>query len=259
MKEPLLIEKREGIITAILNRPEVLNAINSDLAERIRILLEEVARQKDVRVLVLRGAGDRAFSAGTDLKERRGLNPEELWAQSRKLHRVCDLLETLPQATICVISGYCLGGGFEIALSSDIRVAAENAEFGFPEMTLGAFPGAGGPVRLPRIVGAAWAKEILLTARRLKADEAERLGLVHYTFAKEILEDRVRAISQKILGVSPLGARAVKEIINRGMGMSIEAATTLANALRQPLEATQDYQEGLRAQLEKRQPRFRGE
>jgi enoyl-CoA hydratase/carnithine racemase len=168
------------------------------------------------------------------------------------------MLEALPQPTVCAIPGYCLGGGLELALAADIRVAAPNAQFGFPEMTLGAFPGAGGPVRLPRVVGPAWAKEILLTARRVGAEEARILGLVHYVAPQAELGERAHAIARQVLGVSPLGARAVKLIVNRGVGMTTENATALANALRQPLEATQDYQEGLRAHFEKRQPRFIG-
>jgi len=258
-ERPLRVEFGDGIVTATLNRPEVLNAINIALAEELGKLLEEVAGRKDLRVLILTGAGDRAFSAGTDLKERRGLNPEELWAHSRKLHRVCDLIEQIPQATICAIAGYCLGGAFDLALATDIRVAADNAELGFPEMTLGAFPGTGGPVRLPRLVGPAWAKEILLTARRVGAAEALRLGLVQYVFSRGDLLSQAQTLARRILGVSPLGARAVKQIINRGMTMSIEDATALANALRQPLEGTKDYQEGLQAHFEKRPPKFRGE
>jgi enoyl-CoA hydratase/carnithine racemase len=259
MEALLLIKEEEGIVTATLNRPGVMNAINSALAEELRTFFEGLGARKDVRALVLTGAGERAFSAGTDLKERRGMNAEQMWAQSRKLHRICDMIEQLPQTTICAIAGFCLGGGFELALSADIRIAAENAEFGFPEMTLGAFPGAGGPVRLPRVVGASWAKEILLTARRVDAAKAFRIGLVHYLFPPKDLAGEAQAIARETLRVSPLGARAVKQIINRGMGMSMEDATALANALRQPLEATKDYQEGLRAHFEKRQPQFKGE
>lgn len=254
-----MIEISDGIATATLNRPAAMNAINAALADELRGFLEDLAGRRDVRVLVLTGAGGRAFSAGADLKERRAMTPEQLWAHSRKIHRVCDMLDLLPQPVIAAIGGYCLGGGAELALAADIRVASDTAEFGFPEMTLGAFPGAGAPVRLPRIVGPAWAKEILLTARRVGAAEAKALGLVHYVTSPAELADRARAVARQILRVSPLGARAVKQIVNRGIAMSVEEATALANALRQPLEATRDYQEGLRAHFEKREPRFVGE
>jgi enoyl-CoA hydratase/carnithine racemase len=253
------IEREDGVVFATLNRPEAMNAINAALAEELRGLLDDLGGRRDVRVLVLTGAGDRAFSAGADLKERRTMTPDELWAHSRKVHRVCDQLELLPQAVVCAIAGHCLGGGFELALAADIRVAAVTAQFGFPEMTLGAFPGAGGSVRLPRVVGTAWAKEILLTARRVGAEEAHRLGLVHYVVPQADLAARARSIARQILGVSPLGARAVKQIVDRGITMAVEEATALSNALRRPLEATRDYQEGLRAHFEKRVPSFTGE
>lgn len=259
MAASLLVEREDGVVTATLNRPDALNAINAALAEALRALLDDIAPRRDVRVLVLTGAGGRAFSAGADLKERRTMTPDELWAQSRKIHRVCDMLESLPQPVVCAIDGFCLGGGAELALAADIRVASDTAEFGFPEMTLGAFPGAGAPVRLPRVVGAPWAKEILLTARRVPADEARALGLVHYVVPRSELGARTRALARRILRVSPLGARAVKHIVNRGTAMSVEEATALSNALRQPLEATRDYQEGLRAHFEKREPVFTGE
>jgi enoyl-CoA hydratase len=256
--EQLLIHIDGGIATATLNRPDAMNALSASLAERLRALFEDLAGRRDVRVLVLTGAGERAFSAGADLKERRQMAPAELWAHSRQIHRVCDMLEALPQPTVCAITGYCLGGGLELALAADIRIASTSAQFGFPEMTLGAFPGAGGPVRLPRVVGPAWAKEILLTARRVGAAEAGAIGLVHYVVPQAQLAGRAQAIARQVLRVSPLGARAVKQIVNRGTSMSTEDATALANALRQPLEATQDYQEGLRAHFEKREPRFIG-
>lgn len=258
MGQTLLIESDGGVVTATLNRPEAMNAINAALADHLRALLESLAGRRDVRVLVLAGAGGRAFSAGADLKERRTMTPDELWAHSRRIHHVCDMLEALPQPTVCAIAGYCLGGGLELALAADIRIAATTAQFGFPEMTLGAFPGAGGPVRLPRIVGPAWAKEMFFTARRVGAEEARTLGLVHYVVAPEDLAEQARAMARRILRVSPLGARAVKQIVNRGLDMTTEDATALANALRQPLEATQDYQEGLRAHFEGREPRFVG-
>lgn len=259
MPTSLLIDREEGVVTATLNRPEAMNAINGALAEELRALLDDLAGRRDVRVLVLAGAGGRAFSAGADLKERRVMSPDELWAHSRTIHRVCDMLELLPQPVVCAIDGFCLGGGAELALAADIRIASATAQFGFPEMTLGAFPGAGAPVRLPRVVGGPRAKEILLTARRVGAAEAKAIGLVHEVVPQAELAARAAAVARQVLRVSPLGARAVKQIVNRGMAMSVEEATALANALRQPLEATRDYQEGLRAHFEKRAPRFTGE
>jgi len=259
VEDVLLSTREEGVITVTLNRPHALNAITGAMAEAFCSLLEDVACRRDIAVLMLTGAGERAFSAGADLKERKAMTREELANRNRKIHRACDMLELLPQPTICMISGFCLGGGFELALAADIRVAAETAQFAFPEMALGAFPGAGGPIRLPRVVGPAWAKEILFTGRRVGAQEARALGLVHYVVPQSEVAERARAIAGQILRSSPLGVRAVKQLVNRSLVMSTEDATAYARALREPLEASQDYQEGLRAHFEKRDPRFTGE
>ncbi len=259
MEEFLLVTREEGIITVTLNRPRALNAISGAMAEAFCSLLEQVASRRDVAVLMLAGAGERAFSAGADLKERDAMTRAELADRNRKIHRACDMLESLPQPTICAISGYCLGGGLELALAADIRIAADTAQFGFPEIALGAFPGAGGPVRLPRVVGPAWAKEILFTGRRVDAQEARALGLVHYVVPQSDVTDRARVVASQILRASPRGVRAVKQIVNRGLVMSTEDALAYARALREPLETSQDYQEGLRAHFEKRDPRFTGE
>jgi enoyl-CoA hydratase/carnithine racemase len=255
----LLTSRDEGILTVILNRPHAMNAITGAMAQAFCALLEDVGSQRDIALLMLTGAGQRAFSAGADLKERKAMTRDELADRNRKIHRACDMLELLPQPTICAISGYCLGGGLELALAADIRVAADTAQFGFPEMFQGAFPGAGGPVRLPRVVGPAWAKEIIFTGRRVSAEEARALGLVHYVVPQLEVAERARTIAGQILRASPRSVRAVKQIVNRGIVMSVEDATAYARALREPLEASQDYEEGLRAHFEKREPRFTGE
>jgi enoyl-CoA hydratase/carnithine racemase len=259
VEEVLLTTREEGLIIVTLNRPRAMNAITGTMADAFCSLFEDVASRRDIAVLMLTGAGERAFSAGADLKERRAMTRDELATRNRKIHRACDMLEQLPQATICAISGFCLGGGLELALAADIRVAADTAQFGFPEMALGAFPGAGGPIRLPRVVGPAWAKEILFTGRRVAAQEARGLNLVHYVVPHAEVRDRARTIAAQIARASPLSVRAVKQLVNRGVTMSTEDATAYARALREPLEASRDYEEGLRAHFEKRAPRFTGE
>jgi len=168
----LLQEERDGVQLLTLNRPEALNALSTELALALLGALDAVRTRRDVRAVIISGAGDRAFSAGADLRERRGLDPDEKWAQSRRLWDVNQALWALPQAVIAAVHGWCLGGGFELALFSDLRIATSYAVFSSPEMTLGAYPGAGGAIVLPRLVGPARAKEIFFTARRIRGDDA---------------------------------------------------------------------------------------
>jgi enoyl-CoA hydratase/carnithine racemase len=174
----LLRELAGGTLLLTLNRPESLNALSTQLATELHAAIEDAARSDDVRAVVIIGAGGKAFSAGTDLRERRSLSPEGKWAQSRALWDITEAIRNCPKPVIAAIAGWCLGGGFELALSCDIRIAGESARFGWPEMSLGAYPGGGAAVMLPRIVGIAKAKELLFTVRRLAGHEALSCGLV---------------------------------------------------------------------------------
>jgi enoyl-CoA hydratase/carnithine racemase len=255
----LLSETRDGVTLLTLNRPEALNAMSVQLFDELIPELERIASRRDVRAVIITGAGERAFCAGNDLKERRDMNPEQKWAQSRMGWRVNQLLMRLPQPAIAAIGGWCLGGGFELALFCDMRVAAEDAVFGWPEMTLGAYPGAGAGVILPRLIGRSRAKDLFFTARRVDAREALAIGLVEWVVPRSELLDRAYAIAEQIKTTSPLGVAAVKQLINVGADLSFDAAGALNDALRRPLEATRDYEEGIRAHFEKRRPVFRGE
>jgi enoyl-CoA hydratase/carnithine racemase len=156
------------------------------------------------------------------------------------------------------VNGWCLGGGFELALFSDVRIAASNAVFAFPEMTLGAFPGAGGAITLPRLIGRGRAKEIFFTGRRIKADEALALGIVEFVVQPAALQAEARALAERMKASSPLGIAGVKEMVNFGTDLPFTEAAALNETLRRPLEATQDYAEGISAHFEKRAPVFRG-
>lgn len=174
----LLRELTGGTLLLTLNRPESLNALSTQLATELYAAINDAARSENVRAVVITGAGGKAFSAGTDLRERRTLSPEGKWAQSRALWDTTEAIRHCPKPVIAAIAGWCLGGGFELALSCDIRIAGARASFGWPEMTLGAYPGGGAAVMLPRIVGIARAKEMLFTARRMSGHEALSCGLV---------------------------------------------------------------------------------
>lgn len=256
--EELLSEQRGSALVLILNRPEVMNALSGELARGLLAAVQSADARRDVRTIVITGAGDRAFCAGTDLKQRRGLAPDEKWAQSRTLWDVNQAIWNSPKAVIAAIGGWCLGGGFELALYCDLRIAAEDARFGWPEMTLGAYPGGGGAVMLPRIVGRAKAKELFFTARRIDAAEALSLGLVERVVPRAQLLDAALEFSRQMETTSPLGLAAVKQAINRGADLPLAQAAEIDQSLRRPLEATRDYEEGIRAHFEKRKPVFSG-
>ena len=255
----LLSEQRGSALVLTLNRPQAMNALSSELALQLLATVQSAQERRELRSIVITGAGERAFCAGTDLKQRRGLTPEQKWAQSRTLWELNQALWNSPKAVIAAIGGWCLGGGFELALYCDLRIAAEDARFGWPEMTLGAYPGGGGAVMLPRIVGRARAKELLFTARRIDAAAALALGVVERVVPRAQLLDAALALAREIESTSPLGLAALKQSINRGADLPLAEAAEIDQSLRRPLEATRDYEEGIRAHFEKRKPAFRGE
>ncbi len=254
----LLQEERDGILLLTLNRPEALNALSNALAEALLAAVNGVRERRDVRAVVITGAGERAFCAGADLRERSGLDPDEKWAQRTRLWNVNHALWTLPQPVIAAIHGWCLGGGFELALFSDLRVATPEAVFSFPEMTLGAYPGAGAAIALPRLVGPGRAKEIFFTARRIPAQEALALGIVEWVVPRVELAAKAFEIASRMKACSPLGLAGVKQMVNLGTDLEFADAIALNEKIRRPLEATKDYEEGIRAFFEKRPARFVG-
>jgi len=255
----LLTEECDGIFLLTLNRPEAMNALSGELALQAKETLAKVAERRDLRVVIIAGAGDRAFCAGADLKERRDGDPDAKWAQRTLLWELNQTIYQLPQPAIAAVHGWCLGGGFELALYCDLRVAAEDTVFSFPEMSLGAFPGAGAAILLPRLIGRARAKEIFFTARRVNACEALEFGIVEYVVAKDQVMKKALEIAEQIKQKSsPGGAAGIKRMVNIGTDLGLEGAIALNEALRRPLEASQDYAEGIRAFFEKRVPHFRG-
>lgn len=254
----LLEDEKDGVVTLTLNRPEAMNALSNELSSLLRKKIEEIGKRRDIRVVIITGAGDRAFCAGADLKERRNLDADQKWEQRTRGWEVNEAIWRLPQPVIAAIHGHCLGGGFELALYCDIRVAAENAVFSFPEMTLGAYPGAGAAVVLPRLIGRGRAKEIFFTARKVKADEALSLGIVEHVVPHGEILKKANEIATEIKKSSPLGVASIKQMVNFGTDLPFEQANALNDKLRRPLEATEDYLEGIKAFFEKRPARFTG-
>ena len=254
----ILTERRAATVVLTINRPESLNAISEAMANELERTLDALAADASARCVVIRGAGERAFSAGSDLKERRGLDAEAKWQQARSLWRVNRKLYDFPKPTIAAIRGWCLGGGLELALYCDLRIAAGDSTFGWPEMTLGAYPGSGGPIILPRIIGVAAAKQFLLFDHRIAAARALQIGLVQEVVAAGSELERALALAERVTNVSPGGAAAVKRLLNESAALTMDDADALNVALRRPLEATADYAEGIEAYYEKRKPRFTG-
>jgi enoyl-CoA hydratase/carnithine racemase len=255
----LLQEECNGVLILTLNRPEALNALSSALAEALLGAVNSVRDRRDIRSIIITGAGERAFCAGADLRERSGLTPDEKWAQRTRLWNVNRALWEAPQPVIAAIHGWCLGGGFELALFSDLRIATPEAVFSFPEMTLGAYPGAGAAIALPRLIGPGRAKEIFFTARRVAAEEALSLGIVEWVVPRAELMTKALELAERMKACAPLGLAGVKQMVNLGTDLEFEDAIALNDKVRRPLEGTKDYEEGIRAFFEKRPAVFRGE
>lgn len=254
----LAIDNETHIARLTLNRPEAMNAIRRQMAAELREACARLRLERAVRVVVLTGAGTRAFCAGADLKERRALSAEERSAHTAEIERASDAIAALPMPTIAAIRGYALAGGAELAIACDLRVAATDAELGFPEVRIGIFPGAGGALRLPRLVGLGAARDLLFTGRRIDAEEAHRIGLVDRVVAPEAMEETATDLALAIAANAPLAVRAVKEALAVSDATPIAEARGTVNGLRAALDATADYEEGLAAFAERRAPRFSG-
>jgi enoyl-CoA hydratase/carnithine racemase len=241
-----------------LNRPDALNAISRELAADLLETSAKLVDQRGVRVVIVTGAGERAFCAGADLKERRILSAREKAEHTMAIEAAAEALAALPMPTIAAIHGYALAGGAELAIACDLRVAAETATFGFPEVKIGIFPGAGGALRLPRIVGDGAARDLLYTGRQIDAAEALRIGLVDRLVPAETVKASARELAEVIAANAPLAVRAVKRALNESHGEPFARAREIVNAHRAALDETADYAEGLAAFAERRPPRFTG-
>jgi enoyl-CoA hydratase len=255
--EALVGLRREGHIAWLtLRRPEKLNALSAELLAQGVAALREVAADGDARCLVVHGEG-RAFCAGADIGGMQDLNPAGAAARFSR-ESFWQLLENLPQPTIAAVHGYCFGGGCEIAIACDFRLAADNAQFGQPEIKLGVIPGAGGTQRLPRLVGMTHAKELVLLGDPIDAAEAHRIGLVNRVVPADHLLDEAGRWAEKLSRLPPLAVRMAKHVMNRGRDLDLAAALELERLGFGVLFGTEDQKEGMRAFLEKRPATFQG-
>jgi enoyl-CoA hydratase len=250
-----IVDIEDRIAVVKVARPQVLNALSSDLLKEADVLLDSL--QDEVDVIVLTGEG-RAFVAGADIEEMRGLSAEQGRRFGQLGARLFRRIERMPQPVIAAVNGFALGGGCELALACDIRIASEKAKFGQPEVTLGIIPGFSGTQRLPRIVGAAKAKELILTGALIDAAEALRIGLVSRVVPGEELLPACMDLARQIARNAQVAVRYGKAAINAGLGTDLETGIALEQDLFGLCFATEDQKEGMAAFLEKRRPAFRG-
>jgi enoyl-CoA hydratase len=253
------IDGRGGIEVWTIDGEARRNSITLAMIGELVGHVARAAERKTLRCVVLTGAGDRAFCAGADLKERAVMSEEDVHAFHRGLRDALRGIERSPQIYVAELNGAALGGGLELALACDLRVAAEHAELGLPEVGLGIIPGGGATARLPRAIGAARAKELILTARRITAAEALSWGLVSRVAPRAQLHDTALELAALVARNAPVSLRQAKRAIDGGLGLGLDAALDLENALYQDCLATKDRREALAAFAEKRRPVFTGE
>ena len=248
----VLLEKKGYYAVATINRPKALNALNSPVLEDLNELVDLVTADEEIRALVLTGAGEKAFVAGADIGEMSTLTKAEGEAFGKKGNDVFRKLETMPVPTIAAINGFALGGGCELSMSCDIRICADTAVFGQPEVGLGITPGFGGTQRLARLVSPGMAKQLIYTARNIKADEALRIGLVNAVYPAEELMAAAEKMADTIAKNAPIAVRACKKAINEGLDVDMDQALVIEEKLFGSCFETADQAEGMGAFLEKR-------
>lgn len=251
---------REGdLVWLRIERPEVMNCLSFPTLRRFRTLLEELREDLSIRCILITGSGEKAFCAGADLKERKTMPADRVPHFVRNIRALMDDVEAMPQPTVAVVNGFAFGGGTELMLACDLRVAAPEAKFGLTETTLAIIPGAGGTQRLPRLVGRSRAKDLILTGRRIDACEAERIGLVNRVAGDEGLEKAAVAVAESIASNGPVAVRAAKAAIDQGCELPMGEGLEVEASCYERVLDTQDRLEALAAFAEKRKPVFKGE
>ncbi|MEM2337236.1 MAG: enoyl-CoA hydratase-related protein [Candidatus Bathyarchaeia archaeon] len=256
--ETIKMEREENVLWLILNRPHRLNAFNDVLMEELADALDTAEKDQSIRCVVITGEGDRAFSAGADITMFPKATPVKAEEFSRMGQKVFSKIEEMSKPVIAAINGFALGGGLELALACDFRIAAEHAELGSPEITLGLIPGWGGTQRLVRIVGLAKAKEMVMLGTRLKAEEALKIGLVHKVVHYEDLRIEARQLAKKLCEGPPIALKYAKYALNFGTQVPLEAGLHIESALMALTFSTEDIKEGIEAFMSRRKAEFKG-
>jgi len=255
--ENILVEKKESIAVLKINRPNMLNALNKDTILELTKAVEELEKDKNIKVVILTGEG-KAFIAGADIKQMKDMNPAEAKKFAEGGHNLLMKIEKSRLPFIAAVNGYALGGGCEVMMACDICIASASAKIGQPEINLGIHPGFGGTQRLPRLVGRTKAKQLLLIGDNIDANEALRIGLVNMVVPDDKIMEDAEKIASKIAGKSTVQTAFIKSLVNKGMDIDLNKACSLEISYFSKSFQTEDQKEGMTAFLEKRKPNFKG-
>lgn len=247
-----------GIGKITLFRPDAANALSLALLDELSKTLNKIKAEQNMRVIILTGAGEKAFCSGADLKERKEMNDQEVKIAVSAIGNVINQIEAFPQPVIAAINGVAFGGGLEMALACDLRIASNHIKLGLTETSLGIIPGAGGTQRLPRLIGIGKAKELIYTARKISAEEAYKLGIVEHIVSKEKLMEKAMQLAEEMAQNAPLALVQAKSAINTGLETDLITGLKIEQLAYHALISTEDRQEGLRAFQEKRRPVYHG-
>lgn len=254
----IVYEKTEGVATITLNRPEALNAFSKEVVEEVLHALEDAKTDENIRVVVLTGAGEKAFSSGADIKAMAGMTVLKARELSLMGEKLCLSFENFEKPVIAAINGYALGGGLEVAMACDLRIASETARMGQTEINIGFIPGWGGTQRLTRLIGRTKAKELVFTGKMIDAKTAEQLGILNMIVPPDKFRESVRQFAQDLASKAPLAVRVAKALINKGADISLDSALALEREGFCVVASSEDLKEGVSAFTEKRKPVFRG-
>lgn len=241
-----------------LTRPNAANALSIQMVEELQNILNEIKYDSTIRCVIITGQGNKSFCAGADLKERSSMNEKEVKQTVHSIRQIINNVESLPLPVIAAINGAALGGGTELALACDLRIASENAILGLTETSLGIIPGAGGTQRLPRLIGKGRAKELIYTARKITAHEALQIGLVEFVTKSDTLEEEAIQLAKQIVQNAPIAVSQAKYAIDKGIEVDLHTGLAIEQNAYEVTIPTKDRQEGLQAFKEKRVPNYQG-